>query len=405
MPEKKSSSRSAKGRGSVQQRTIKNKNGKEYTYYTARVTVGHDPISGKQVQRTFTGKTQQEVVKKMIDAQNSVNQGEYVNPSKYTLAQYLRQWLEGKKDSVSINTYSTYKQRIDNHIIRIFGEKIKLSDISKIQVQKFVERLKKEGYSSKTIRSTHGVLCKALMDAERLEIIKRNPAEKCELPKVTHKEVKPFSDQEIASLLSLCSLYKNGDILLFIVLSGLRESECLGLCFDCVDFKNNCITIKRQLQKHGNDQIRIENTKNGKARKIVLAKSAMNILRARQSKQIRDRFKVGDQWQGWQNDTERAASYVFLADFGKPVTRDSLYMTAKRIGKKLGRPELTVHDLRHAYATICLQNGTDLKTVSESLGHSTIAITADIYAGVAEKMKRENADRLEKFITSFTNVS
>ena len=65
-----------------------------------------------------------------------------------------------------------------------------------------------------------------------------------------------------------------------------------------------------------------------------------------------------------------------------------------------GKPELTVHDLRHIYASICLANGTDLKTVSESLGHSSIAVTADIYTSVSDKLKADNARRMENFLQS-----
>ena len=64
----------------------------------------------------------------------------------------------------------------------------------------------------------------------------------------------------------------------------------------------------------------------------------------------------------------------------------------------MGKPNLTVHDLRHVYATLCLSNGTDLKTVSEVLGHSSVSTTADIYADVSQKLKTENAEKMEAYI-------
>ena len=85
-------------------------------------------------------------------------------------------------------------------------------------------------------------------------------------------------------------------------------------------------------------------------------------------------------------------------DNGKPVIREHLLKTVKRIGEQMGKPNLTVHDLRHVYATLCLSNGTDLKTVSEVLGHSSVSTTADIYADVSQKLKTENAEKMEAYI-------
>ena len=393
------SKRAAKGTPSIKQITIKGGNGVEYKYFSSRITVGHDPISGKQIQRTFTGKTEKEVSAAVIQAQNQVNNGEFVLPSKLTLAQYMRMWLADRENQVSLNTFKIYSNMIKWHIVRVFGEKVKLTDIKHKQVNDFIHRMEREGYSSKTIRNAHGVLCKALNDAEKNELIRRNPAEKCELPKLKHKVVVAWTDEEFASFVKLSKKYKWGDALLFIALTGLREAECLGLRFDQVDLENDTISIVRQLQKLGNDLVQVENTKTDKSRRTIkIAHTATEILRKRQLKQAENRFASGEHWQGWKNAKERESYYVFCMDNGKPVIREHLLKTVKRIGEQMGKPNLTVHDLRHVYATLCLSNGTDLKTVSEVLGHSSVSTTADIYADVSQKLKTENAEKMEAYI-------
>lgn len=101
---------------------------------------------------------------------------------------------------------------------------------------------------------------------------------------------------------------------------------------------------------------------------------------------------------GWANTSERADWFVFTNELDEHITRNSLYMCLKRAAKEIGVPELTVHDLRHNCATLMLENGTSIKTVSEHLGHSSITITGDIYAHVTPKMQAEAAEKMENVI-------
>ena len=393
--------RGAQGAGTIREKTVV-RNGKEYHFWEARATVGRDPLTGKQIQKSFSGKTQKEVQQKLTAALAEIDSGDYLQPSKLTLAAWLDEWQKMIQPKVSLNTYETYKSRIDNHIVPGFGKKVKLADVNRLQVQKFVDSLIKHGLAPKTVRSTHGVLSKALEDAERMELIKSNPAAKIELPRAKHKEVDALTDEEIQQFFKIADTRKYGNLLRFILLTGLRESEALGLCWDAVDFTANTITVRRQLQKHTGGYILLNETKSHKPRTIVLSASAMAILRKLKNQQAEQRFALGDAWEGWKTEAERKSYFCFTNENGRYITSDGLYACLKRIADKMGKPALTVHDLRHAYATLCLQNGDDLKTVSANLGHSTIAITADIYASVSQKMQNASAERMERFIQQFT---
>ena len=83
--------RAAQGAGTIRKKTVTRK-GKEYIYWEARITTGRDPGTGKQIQRSFTGKTQKEVREKMQAAAVAVNSGTYVAPQKMTVGQWIDIW-------------------------------------------------------------------------------------------------------------------------------------------------------------------------------------------------------------------------------------------------------------------------------------------------------------------------
>ena len=102
--------KSAKGTGTIRKKTV-TRGGKEYTYWEARVTTGRDSGTGKQIQRSFTGKTQREVREKMQAAAVEVNQGRYTAPSKLTVGQWLDIWQRDYLGSLKPCTVRTYRTR------------------------------------------------------------------------------------------------------------------------------------------------------------------------------------------------------------------------------------------------------------------------------------------------------
>ena len=77
-----------------------------------------------------------------------------------------------------------------------------------------------------------------------------------------------------------------------------------------------------------------------------------------------------------------------------------MYENLKRCVKAAGIPETRFHDLRHTYATLALEQGTDIKTVSSNLGHATVAFTLDVYGHVTEKMQQDSVDRMQRYLES-----
>ena len=109
-------------------------------------------------------------------------------------------------------------------------------------------------------------------------------------------------------------------------------------------------------------------------------------------------MKAGEAWQGWQSLEERKTGLVFTRDNGRNLDVTMLYKAYKKLAGQIGAPESRVHDLRHTFAVLSLQNGDPVKTVQENLGHATAAFTLDVYGHVSEKMKEDSAARMQAYI-------
>ena len=255
MTRKMSSGRSAAGAGSIRKKTVSTK-GREYTYWEARVTVGFDPGTGKQVQKSFTGKTQKEVREKMQAAAVAVNTGDYFEPSKMTLARWIEIWLQEYSGDKKYSTVKHYKAQCKTHIIPSLGA-VRLSELTPPQIQAFYNKKQRDGLAPKSVRNIHGILTKCLSTAVRVGYLRVNPAASATLPKVVRKEIHPLTDQQVQDFLQAASDDEYEILLKVILFTGLRESEAIGLTWDCIDFKLGTLKICKQLQKTSAERWRV----------------------------------------------------------------------------------------------------------------------------------------------------
>ena len=109
-------------------------------------------------------------------------------------------------------------------------------------------------------------------------------------------------------------------------------------------------------------------------------------------------------WAGWQNAEERKTALVFTTLTGTNLSPQTVYNHYKKLAAQIGAPDSRVHDLRHTFAVLSLQNGDSVKTVQGNLGHATAAFTLDVYGHVSEKMKEDSAARMEGYIRGIVNL-
>lgn len=283
----------AKGGGTIRKKTVI-RSGKEYVYWEARITTGRDPGTGKQIQRSFTGKTQKEVREKMQAAVVEVNQGTYTAPQKMTVGQWLDIWQRDYLRGLKPATALYYQGSVRTRIKPALGA-IRLDQLRPHDVQGFINGM--VDLAPSTVRRHHQVLHIALQKAVDLDYIPRNPAARCELPRMEQKEVHPFSDEQAVALLAAAKGSDVEYLLTVALFTGLRMSELLGLTWDCVDFDNGSINVNKQLCRAA---YRIDgpfqSPKSGKPRTITPAPAVFTALKRQRVHQMDQRLKAGPLW-------------------------------------------------------------------------------------------------------------
>ena len=385
--------RAAQGAGTIRKKTVVRK-GKEYTYWEARITTGRDPGTGKQVQRSFTGKTQKEVREKMQVAAVAVNTGTYIAPQKMTVGQWMDTWAADYLGGAKPATVTIYKNNIKNHIKPALGA-VALSDLHPHMVQTFINGLE---LSPASVRLAYKVLHMALEKAVKLGYMPKNPAAGSELPKLDQKEIQPLDDQQVALLLKTA---KGGDMEYLITVAlftGCRLSELLGLTWGAVDFKQGTITINQQLARpEHRGATPFISPKNGKPRTITPAASVIATLKQQKRRQLEQQLKAGPLW-------DNQYHVVFSTEIGDPLDQWKAEKEFSVVLKAAGLTGVRFHDLRHTYAVNAIRAGDDIKTIQGNLGHASAAFTLDRYGHFTERMKQDSAARMEGFMKSVLNL-
>lgn len=400
MPRTQSVGRAANGVGSIRKITS-TRNGKQYTYWQARYTAGYDPGTGKQIQRSITGKTQKEVAQKLKQATYELDQGTYTAPCRLTVLEWLDTWKKEYTEDVKPSTAYIYKKNIDMYIVPYIGS-VKLQALTAPMIQALYNKLlkpEKEGakaLSAKSVRNVHGVLHKALQQAVLVGYIRGNPADACKPPRAEKKEVYPLDESHVADFLKAIQDHPHEYLYKIALFTGLREGEVLGLTWDCLDFEHGTLLIKQQLrreqQKGG--KYYFSPPKNSKPRVLSLAPSVVRLFRCQKLKQNCQRLEAGELW------TEN--NLIFTNQTGGVLSYRTVYDCFKRVMAKIGSPATRFHDLRHTYAVLAIKSGDDIKTVQENLGHATAAFTLDVYGHVTAQMRKDSANRMEEVIKSIS---
>lgn len=390
-----STKKHAAGMGNIRKKT-RTVSGKLYTYYEARYTEGYDPGTGKQIQRSISGKTQKEVAQKLKVILAELDKGNYVAPCKMSVGEWLDKWSDDYLGAVKPSTVCAYKATIKTHLKPGLGA-TRLDALDTQLIQSFYNGLvrpskQRKAISPKTVKNVHGVLHKALQQALVNGYIRLNPTEGCVLPRIEKKQIKPLDEDQISAFLKAIRGHQLEQLFIVTLFSGMRELEVLGLTWDCVNFSKGTITIDKQLQmvRGGNGEYRLAPTKNSKTRIITLAPFVLETLRGVQRTQHNNYLEYGDLWEN--------TGFVFTNPLGQHLKTHTVYKNFKAVVRELGYNETRFHDLRHSYAVASIKSGDDIKTVQENLGHATAAFTLDVYGHVTDQMKRESAARMEQFI-------
>ncbi|MCL2300838.1 MAG: site-specific integrase [Firmicutes bacterium] len=370
--------RRANGEGSISKR----KDGR----WEGRFTVGYRE-DGKQIYKNVLAKTQAECAKKLkaaIAAAKEISASESA-PTAYTLAEWIDIWYENFiKPNLRETTRNQYESFIRHHIKPYIGD-ISLTKLSSLDLQKLYNKLKTSGriqtdhalpnpgLSAKTVRSIHMMLSSCLEKAVAERLIQTNPAHGCSIPPKEKREMKIIPPEQIGRFLTEAE--RAGYLAMFYLelTSGLRRGELLALLWTDVDIANCAISVSKQvIRVNGELKVLPPKTQNA-VRKIVLPKQTIDLLIA---------------------EHERHPDHPLL--FPSPKT--GTYLDPPAVARKMktllaraGIDEIRFHDLRHTFATLSLQNGVDVKTLSHTLGHYSAGFTLDTYTHVTTQMQEDAA--------------
>ena len=271
---------------------------------------------------------------------------------------------------------------------------VRLDSVDTHTIQRFYNKLQSEkNLSAKTIKNIHGVLHQALNQAIENGYIRKNPSEACKLPKTAKKEICALEPSQMSQLLQEAQNDSYSSLFITALFTGMRQSELIGLTWDCVNLETGVITVKQQLQCNKGEYF-MSTPKNGKSRVIIPAPLVIEAIRQEKAKQEAAQLLAGSLW-------DNPFNLVFTDESGKNLVRRTVVKHFKAITSRSGIDDsFRFHDLRHSFAVASLQAGDDIKTIQANLGHATAAFTLQVYAHVNNAMRQESAARMQKYYES-----
>lgn len=375
----------ANGEGNIRKR----KDGR----WEGRYTAGYDPKTGKRLIKNVLGKTQAEVKEKLKRALEETNGLDVSRAAdEYTVASWLRTWYElYAKPNVRTATANRYELIIEQYTVPRIGN-IKLKKLTTQHLQKLYKELlesgrihvgkgQDNGLSTTTVHSVHLMLHCALERAVKERLISRNPCEDCIVPKPRKLDMKILTPEHMKAYLEAAD--RRGLLPMFYLelVSGLRKGELVALRWDDVDIRQRTISVSKQYVRNPDGSLELTRPKTENSVRLVsIPQTAVDLL-------IQEHDKHPD------------SPYLFPSPLtGEMYHPDSVVNLHKKILQDAGLEHLRFHDLRHTFATIALQNGVDVKTVSAMLGHFDAGFTLRTYTHATRQKQDEAAQTMGNFM-------
>ena len=354
--------------------------------YYVTLEFGIDPATGKQIKKTktFPKLAQARAALRKHEAARDV--GTVVLPRDIMLAQWLTDWMNNvvRLSRASTTAYA-YPHIISAHIIPTLGN-VPLQKLTPQQLQQYYAFLiRDKGLSSNTARKHHDLLNTALKMAVRQGVILTNPAERVDPPKVKRPEIHFYNMEQLQQLLQLSRGTRLEVIIKLAGLLGLRREEILGLTWACVDFQQRKIHIKTVRTAAGQLVVEKEPKTETSRRTLHMPSALENALRREQARQQQYRDYLGDAYCG--------EGYVVAHEDGRPMRPNYASELFVSFVRKHGLPPLTLHGLRHSFASIANAKGIPMYDIGKALGHSSPSTTSKVYTHLLD---RDHKDLLER---------
>lgn len=366
--------------------------------YYAVVYEGIDPASGRERHRWHAaGATRRDAERLLAELVKRSHDGDYRAPERITLGTYLiERWLPTKRSQLRPTTHDSYRRNIERHVLPALGarplQRLAPEDLDGLYASLLADGRRNGaggGLSAKTVRYIHGILRKALGDAQRKGTVARNVADQADPPKLSSKprrEMRVWSAPELRRFLEVVEDHRLFVAFLLAANTGMRRGEVLGLRWTDVGFDRSRLSVNQAVVSIAYE-VKVTDVKTDTARRTIdLDGRTVAVLRGWRKEQLEERLAAGLPWD--------EASFVVARPDGSPIHPDYFSQCFDRAVASSGLRRIRLHDLRHTHASILLRAGQPVKVVSERLGHANPAFTMSVYQHVLPGMQ---ADAAAKF--------
>ena len=370
--------------------------------YVIRVSCGYD-TSGKQIYQSMTWKpdkemtakqAEKELMRQVVLFEEKCKSGFQSKAVKFeTLAE---EWFE---EYAKMNLRNTTYERLLQLRKRIYAAigHLRMDKITPRQIQSFINSLAKDGANEKTgkplapktIRHNLSLISDIFSYAIKMGVVSYNPCSRVTIPKVEQKEKKIYTVEEVTKFLELLEKepLKYRVFFNLAVFSGFRRGELLGLEWKDVDFDNCVISVRRTSCYTAQKGIYTDTTKTRKSqRSIKFPNAIIELLKKFKLEQEGEARKLGSKWV----DTDR----LFVKWNGEPMNNNTPYFWLNEFCEKHGLPFYGIHSFRHLFASMLVNEGVDIVTVSGALGHSTVSTTSNIYCHMLDNSQAKVSEAI-----------
>lgn len=359
--------------------------------YQVRVELPPDPKTGKRRQGAETFRTRDAAQKRLTAWLLEVDRGTVVLPARTTVGELLPIWL-GSLD-LKPTSRQSYEDIINRYLIPSLGS-IRVQKLVPVQVQGFMDDLRSAGKGTRTIQMCHMRLSQALDWAMRMELVSRNVCKVVPRPATEKRDPTIWSPEEAQRFLAAAGDWR--PFFEFILATGVRRGEAIGLKWSDVDPKAGTIRVQRTVSALVGQGLVITNAKTESSRRTIrLGSDAIDLLRRQRVISAERRMLLGAAWEGPDDTNEW---WIFPNDFGGLLYPSNVQRAFSRILRESGVSKIRIHDLRHSHATWLLLAKEPVQVVSERLGHKKPSITWDLYAHTLANSQESAADITDRLL-------